>query len=85
MILIDMAIKKTKKVSSKIKTDGIKYNIEPRIGYFDSGEIKVLKDFSIDVGVLVIYYVKESHCLGAAFFDEKTSFFRENSLFLAEK
>lgn len=73
MILIDMAIKKTKKVSSKIKTDGIKYNIEPRIGYFDSGEIKVLKDFSIDGGVLVIYYVKESHCLGAAFFNKKTN------------
>ena len=58
MILINMAIKDTKKFSSKIKTDGIKYNIEPRIGYFDSGEIKVLKDFSIDGGVLVIYYVE---------------------------
>ena len=66
-------VETAKKTNAKIKKEKPTYNLESRKNYFDSGEIKILDNFLIDDGVLVIYYTKTPFCLGAALFDKKTN------------
>ena len=63
----------SKKNDSKISKEDVEYKIESRKNYFDSGEIKVLKNFSLECGVLVVYYIPKTYCFGAVLFDKKTN------------
>ena len=63
----------SKKASLKTTQGDFEYKVESRKNYFDSGEIKVLKNFSIVNGILVIYYTPKTYCFGAVLFDSKTN------------
>ena len=67
-----MNINSKKKIVKSNKKEAI-YTLSPRIGYFDSSEIKILKTFKIKEGVLVIYRTKKPFCLGGALFDKNTN------------
>lgn len=62
-----------KKDDTIISKKSVEYKVSARKNYFDSGKIEVLKNFSIDSGILVIYYTPETYCFGAVLFDKKTN------------
>ncbi|OGT21243.1 MAG: hypothetical protein A3C55_04345 [Gammaproteobacteria bacterium RIFCSPHIGHO2_02_FULL_42_13] len=45
--------------------------IPSREGYFDESSIQLLDTFSLDEGVLIVYWVKKTRSIGAALFDKK--------------
>ena len=68
-----MKLETTKKTNLKVKKEKPLYRLESRKDYFDSSEVKIIDNFLIDNGVLVIYCTKSPFCLGAALFDKKTN------------
>ena len=67
-----MIMNTTKKENLKVKKSGATYKLESRKNYFDSGKIKILDEFLIKDGVLVLYCTETPFCLGAGLFNEKT-------------
>ncbi len=62
-----------KKNDLKSKKEKAVYNLKSRKNYFDSGEVKILDNFIINDGVLILYCTKAPFYLGAALFDKKTN------------
>lgn len=58
--------------SKKTKKEKVVYELKSRMNYFDSGEIRILDNFPIQDGVLVMYHTENPFHLGAALFDKTT-------------